>query len=221
MDYCQHPIAIVGARQINDYGRHIATTLSSEVAAIGHSIISGGAMGADACAHWAAIRRMQSHPEQCGITVAVFAGGLHHIGPQMNMRLFEAITSHHGALISELSPSSIPEAHRFLMRNRIIAALSRIIIVTQARSRSGALNTAHWGASLLREVYAVPGDIETPHNAGCNALIRDAKASILTGIDDVAALCARAQCASHSPSGQDRTHNAGAAESAMSAQQWS
>ncbi|WP_369344984.1 DNA-processing protein DprA [Bifidobacterium aquikefiricola] len=198
---CDHPVAIVGSRQINDYGRRMAMLSGRLVSSLGHTVISGGALGADAFAHWGAVQAQESY-EPCsesdvkpGSTIAVFAGGLNHIGPASNQRLFERIKANHGALISELSPDSIPEARRFLLRNRIIAAMSRQIIVTQARTRSGALNTANWGANLLREVYAIPGDIEHPHNAGCNALIRDAKASIITSLEDIAQICSP----SHTP----------------------
>jgi DNA processing protein len=119
----------------------------------------------------------------------VFAGGLNHIGPQRNERLFEAIVANGGALISELCPGTVPEARRFLLRNRIIAALSSTLVVAQARARSGALNTANWAADLGREVYAVPGGIDSPGNAGCNALIRDGKAIILCSTRHIDEIC--------------------------------
>lgn len=195
MTRCAHPVAIVGSRQIDDYDRHMALQVGRLVSSLGHTVISGGALGADAFAHWGAVQYQESNESfsgseiEPGSTIAVFAGGLNHIGPSSNQRLFERIKANHGALISELSPDSIPEARRFLLRNRIIAAMSQQIIVTQARTRSGALNTANWGANLLREVYAIPGDIEHPNNAGCNALIRDAKASIVTSMEDIAQIC--------------------------------
>lgn len=124
-------------------------------------------MGTDAAAHWGALNALHGRmPANVGRTVAVFAGGLNHIGPMRNRTLFERIEAQGGALISELCPGTIPEARRFLLRNRIIAAMSSTLIVTQARLRSGALNTAGWACELLREVYAVPGDINQPCNAG-------------------------------------------------------
>ena len=107
-------------------------------------------MGTDAAAHWGALNALHGRKPGCvGRTVAVFAGGLNHMGPARNRTLFERIESQGGALISELCPGTIPEARRFLLRNRIIAALSSTLVVAQARLRSGALNTAGWACELM------------------------------------------------------------------------
>ncbi len=136
-------------------------------------------MGTDAAAHWGALNALHGRmPANVGKTVAVFAGGLNHIGLMRNRTLFERIEAQGGASISELCPATISEARRFLLRNRIIAAMSSTLIVTQARLRSGGLNTAGWACELLREVYAVPGDINQPCNAGCNKMIGDHRAMI-------------------------------------------
>ncbi|OZG60308.1 DNA protecting protein DprA [Bifidobacterium lemurum] len=186
---CPKPIGVVGSRDISDYGRYVAHTVAEQAAAAGHTVVSGGAMGVDAAAHWGALRAAENPPlNHAGRTVAVFAGGLHHMGPLRNKQLFERIEANHGALISELCPGTIPEARRFLLRNRIIAALSSTLVVAQARLRSGALNTAGWAAELEREVYAAPGDINSPVNAGCNAIISQNKAMLLcaaTSIEDI------------------------------------
>nr|WP_226805660.1 DNA-processing protein DprA [Bifidobacterium eulemuris] len=186
---CPKPIGIVGSRDISDYGRYVAHTVAEQAAAAGHTVVSGGAMGVDAAAHWGALRAAEQLPQgHAGRTVAVFAGGLHHMGPLRNKQLFECIEANQGALISELCPGTIPEARRFLLRNRIIAALSSTLVVAQARLRSGALNTAGWAAELEREVYAAPGDINSPINAGCNAIISQNKAMLLcaaTSIEDI------------------------------------
>lgn len=187
---CPRPVAVVGSRGASDYGRSVARQIGICAASQGHLVVSGGAMGADAAAHWGALEAMRRHGAQAaGRTVAVFAGGLNHIGPHSNQRLFDAITASGGALISELCPGTIPEARRFLLRNRIIAALASSVVVAQARVRSGALNTAHWANELHREVYAVPGDVTVPDNAGCNRLIARAEAGILASPDDIAELC--------------------------------
>jgi DNA processing protein len=186
---CPKPIAIVGSRGVNEYGRSVAHDIALQAAADGHVVVSGGAFGTDAAAHWGALEASRRDDIGAGTTVAVFAGGLNHIGPQRNERLFEAILANGGALISELCPGTVPEARRFLLRNRIIAALSSTVVVAQARTRSGALNTANWAAELGREVYAVPGDIDSPDNAGCNALIRDGKAIILCSTHHIDELC--------------------------------
>lgn len=177
---CSGPVSVVGSRGANDYGRNIARNIARDAASRGHTVVSGGALGADAAAHWGALDAMESYGEHdAGRTVAVFAGGLDHIGPRRNAQLFDAILAHHGALISELCPDTIPEPRRFLLRNRIIAALSRSVVVAQARLRSGALNTAHWANEFSRDVYAIPGNVDTPGNAGCNRLIETNQAMIL------------------------------------------
>lgn len=186
---CEAPVAIVGSRGANGYGCDTARTIGHHVALRGHCVVSGGAYGADAAAHWGAIRAREQYPQRAGRTVAVFAGGLSHIGPQRNATLFNRILDTSGTLISEMSPSTIPEARRFLLRNRIIAALAHSVVVAQARRRSGALNTANWAADLGRDVYAVPGDITNPNNAGCNMLIHEHRAILLPDSEDVSEIC--------------------------------
>lgn len=187
---CPQPLAVVGSRGADDYGRYVAKTIAKKAAEQGHLVISGGAFGIDAAAHWGALDAMSSLGEnESGRTLAVFAGGLNHIGPERNVPLFDRIKANNGALISELCPNTIPEARRFLLRNRIIAALASTVVVAQARSRSGALNTANWAAELGREVYAAPGNINIPGNTGCNWLIRDHRAIILTSVNSVDEIC--------------------------------
>ena len=188
---CDAPLAVVGSRGVNDYGARVARTLASRAASQGHLVVSGEAMGTDAAAHWGALDALArcDDPDSVGRTLAVFAGGLDHVGPQCNRELFSRILDSGGALVSELPPDVVPEARRFLLRNRIIAALASTVVVAQARLRSGALNTAGWAAELNREVYAVPGDITTPGNAGCNRLIADGKAMILTSADAADGIC--------------------------------
>lgn len=187
---CPQPLAVVGSRGADDYGRYVARTVAKKAAEQGHLVVSGGAFGIDAAAHWGALDAMSGiGAEQSGRTVAVFAGGLNHIGPERNQPLFERIKANGGALISELCPNTIPEARRFLLRNRIIAGLASTVVVAQARSRSGALNTANWAAELGREVYAAPGNINIPGNTGCNWLIRDHRATILTSVNAVDEIC--------------------------------
>ncbi|MBW3087824.1 DNA-processing protein DprA [Bifidobacterium sp. 82T24] len=192
---CDAPVAVVGSREANDYGRFVARGIGLHAARAGHLVVSGGAMGADAAAHWGAIAAwdersgIEDGPNPAGRTVAVFAGGLDHIGPSRNLPLFEAMTDRRGALISEMPPGTIPEARRFLLRNRIIAALGRVVVVAQARHRSGALNTATWAAEMSRELYAAPGDIDEPYNTGCNRLVHEGKAVLLASATDVSDIC--------------------------------
>ena len=180
---CDQPLAVVGSRACDEYGRSIAHQIGRQAASQGHLVVSGGAMGTDAAAHWGALTAGG------GRTVAVFAGGLRHMGPKRNSRLFENIEADGGALISELPPDTIPEARRFLLRNRIIAALASDIVVAQARHRSGALNTANWGVELGRRVLAAPGRIDQPENTGCNRLIHEGKAELLLSASDIQEIC--------------------------------
>lgn len=187
---CSDPIAIVGSRGVNDYGRYVARTVAERAASDGHLVISGGAMGADAAAHWGALAAMDTlGVSDAGRTIAIFAGGLNHAGPHRNRELFDRIEASHGALISEMCPDTIPEARRFLLRNRIIAAFASTVVVAQARLRSGALNTANWATEIQRDVYAAPGDVNMPYNSGCNALIHDGKAIILRSASHITDIC--------------------------------
>lgn len=187
---CGAPVAVVGSREVNDYGRFIARAVGLQAAQHGHLVVSGGAMGADAAAHWGAVAaRSNDHASDIttsGTAVAVFAGGLDHRGPSCNLRLFDAIMDTGGALISEMPPGTVPEARRFLLRNRIIAALADVVVIAQARHRSGALNTATWAAEMNRAILAAPGNINEPFNTGCNRLISEGKASILNSLDALA-----------------------------------
>lgn len=111
---CPEPVGIVGSRGVSDYGRQSAHELALRMARAGHLVVSGGALGTDAAAHWGAVKAMdEMSAALAGRTVAVFAGGLNHIGPKSNQNLFEQIESHSGALISELCPGTVPEARRF------------------------------------------------------------------------------------------------------------
>lgn len=189
---CERPLAIVGSRAADDYGLTVAQELAAQAASAGHLVVSGGAMGVDAAAHQGALSAVppdSDASESYGRTVAIFAGGLRHAGPPRNRRLFERIRRQGGALISELCPDVIPESRRFLLRNRLIAALASSVVVAQARPRSGALNTAKWAAELNRVLYAVPGAITSPRNAGCNSLIHTGMAILVPTIRCIDDIC--------------------------------
>ncbi|WP_164515823.1 DNA-processing protein DprA [Bifidobacterium dolichotidis] len=184
---CDEPLAIIGSRAASDYGAHVARQLASCAVRDGHSVISGGALGIDAHAHWGAVDAAAA--DNAGPTLAVFAGGLRHIGPSSNMQLFKQMMHWRGALLSEMPPYCAPVARRFLMRNRIIAALASVVCVAQARIHSGALNTAHWAQELNRELYAVPGLITRPDHTGCHRLIDEQAARVLSTCESVEQLC--------------------------------
>ena len=135
-------VAVVGARAATDYGTRVAAALGYDLAAAGVTVISGGAFGIDAAAHRGALAAE-------GMTVVVSAGGLDQPYPRANARLFDR-AAQAGLLISESPPGAAPQRHRFLIRNRIIAALSRGVVVVEAAHRSGAANTASHAVALGR-----------------------------------------------------------------------
>jgi DNA processing protein len=179
---CLHSVSVVGSRAATAYGSHVATELSAELSGLGWTVISGGAFGIDACAHRGALA-------VGGCTVAVLASGLNFGYPKGNGDLFAAIT-HTGVMVSECPPDRAPTRPGFLVRNRVIAALSRGTLVVEAAVRSGALNTARHARELNRPVMAVPGPITSEQSAGCHELIREAQATCVTGARDIMELVA-------------------------------
>lgn len=175
-------IALVGARACTGYGEHVAGELSAALAGEGRVVVSGGAYGIDAVAHRVALA-------VGGTTLAVMAGGLDRFYPAGNSDLLGRI-AREGAVVSELGPGSSPSRIRFLTRNRLIAALSRACVVVEAGWRSGTLSTANHALTLMRPVAAVPGPVTSAASAGCHDLVRDQKAVLVTGADQVRELVA-------------------------------
>jgi DNA processing protein len=175
-------VAIVGARAATAYGEHVAVDLSYGLAGQGVLVVSGGAYGIDAAAHRGALAAGRA-------TMVVSAGGLDRPYPSGNASLFER-AAEYGLLVSESPPGSTPQRHRFLTRNRLIAAFSTGTLVVEAAMRSGAANTAAHASRLGRPVMAVPGPVTSPMSAGCHALLaRDQdRALLVTCVDDVLAV---------------------------------
>jgi DNA processing protein len=173
-------IAIVGSRAASGYGVRVASDIAADLGEQGWSIISGLAFGIDAAAHRGALAVSAS-------TAAVLAGGLDAIYPIAHTQLGDQIRSH-GVLISEVAPGMPPMRHRFLTRNRIIAALTRGTLVVEAAHRSGSLRTAATAEAMLRPVMAVPGSIHAPASAGVHQWIADRRAELITSATDVLAI---------------------------------
>ncbi|MDR2983801.1 MAG: DNA-processing protein DprA [Nocardiopsaceae bacterium] len=173
---CLRSVSVVGSRTATAYGCHVATELSADLADLGWTIISGGAFGIDAAAHRGALA-------VDGTTVAVLASGLNFGYPKGNADMFAAIAGN-GVLVSECPPDRSPTRPGFLIRNRVIAGLSRGTLVVEAALRSGAINTARHAQELNRPVMAVPGPITSEQSAGCHELIRES-ATCVTGARDV------------------------------------
>jgi DNA processing protein len=174
---CLDSVSIVGARAASGYGNHVALEIAASLAEHGVTIVSGGAFGIDASAHRGALAAD-------GVTVAVLAGGLEFGYPRGHAQLFAAIGAQ-GLLVSECPPARGPTRPGFLIRNRIIAALSRGTVVVEAALRSGALNSARHARELCRLVMAVPGPVTSEQSAGCHELIRDFGAMCVTCANDV------------------------------------
>lgn len=170
-------IAIVGARQANNYGQRVVNQIVPPLVAQDWTIVSGGALGIDTMAHRATV-------DAGGRTIAVLGSGLLRPYPQSNWRLFDDIVDSGGTLVSSFSVQTEPLPGNFPARNRIIAGLSRGCIVVQAAVKSGARITAQCALDQSREVFAIPGPIDDPLSAGCNALIQEG-AKLTTCIEDV------------------------------------
>jgi DNA processing protein len=175
-------VGIVGARAATPYGEYVTADLAYGLTRHAVTVVSGGAYGIDAAAHRAALGAG-------GPTVLVSAGGLDRPYPTGNATLFDQVAAE-GLLISESPPGCSPQRHRFLTRNRIIAAFSTGVVVVEAAARSGATNTANHGALQGRPVMAVPGPVTSAMSAGCHDLLRrEGNAALLvTGVADVLAV---------------------------------
>lgn len=169
--------AVVGARASSSYGEFVAADLAAGAASAGIAVYSGAAYGIDAAAHAAAL-------SAGGVTVAIMAGGLDRTYPVGNVDLVERITRT-GVVIAEVPCGTTPTKHRFLARNRLIAALSDATVIVEAGWRSGALNTAHHAQAIGRPLGVVPGPITSASSMGCHRLLREGDAVCITGLDDV------------------------------------
>jgi DNA processing protein len=171
-------VAVVGARAASSYGTHVTTEISYGLAEHGWTVVSGGAFGIDAAAHRAALAAG-------GLTVAVLACGVDRPYPVGNSGLFEQIADT-GLLISEWPPGSEPLRHRFLIRNRVIAAATKGTVVVEAAARSGAGQTMSRVLALDRAAMVVPGPVTSAMSVGCHELLRThPQARLVTGLPHV------------------------------------
>ncbi|MFN3925243.1 MAG: DNA-processing protein DprA [Pseudarthrobacter sp.] len=176
-------IALVGSRDSTSYGAAVTGDLAYSLAQRGFTVVSGGAYGIDAHAHRAALAGASGAVP----TIAVMAGGVDRFYPSGNEDLLRAVCNQ-GAVLAEVPPGSAPTRYRVLQRNRIIAALSAVTVVVEARWRSGALNTAHHAETLGWVFGAVPGSVHSANSAGCHRLLRDGGAVCVTDAAEVAEL---------------------------------
>ncbi|CCG04609.1 DNA-processing protein DprA [Blastococcus saxobsidens] len=161
-------VAVVGSRASTAYGEHVAAELGHQLGERGWTVVSGGAFGIDSAAHRGALAAEAP-------TIAVLACGVDRVYPAAHGALFGRIAET-GLLVSEWPPGCAPLRHRFLVRNRLIAALTRGTVVVEAAARSGAQATANRARRLGRALMVVPGPITSALSVGCHELLRDEEA---------------------------------------------
>lgn len=166
--HCLHlpQLAIVGSRRMTRGAEIIAHSWSKNLAASGFTITSGMAIGIDSCAHRGALEANK------GISIGVIATGIDCMYPRRNASLAEQIIEKGGALVTEFAPGTPPLPAHFPQRNRIISGLSLGVLVVEAALNSGSLITAKYALEQNREVFAIPGSINSPQSKGCHQLIK-------------------------------------------------
>jgi DNA processing protein len=175
-------IAVVGTRVATDYGRLLAREFGYGLADRGWAVVSGMAFGIDTAAHQGALAAG-------GCTVAVLACGVDVVYPKANRALYDRICAE-GAIVSEHPPGAAPLRPRFLVRNRLIAALSAGTVVVEMAVRSGAKATATYAGRLNRHVMAVPGPVTSAVSAGCHQLLRDRPDTVVvTRVEEIVEQC--------------------------------
>ncbi|MGY0491487.1 DNA-processing protein DprA [Streptomyces sp. WG-D5] len=172
-------VAVVGARACTDYGVRVGASLGAGLAERGWVVVSGGAYGVDAAAHRGALG-------VTGATVAVLACGIDRVYPRGHAQLIDRVAEQ-GLVIGELPPGDHPTPSRFILRNRVIAALTRGTVVVEAAYRSGALGTARWAQRLGRHAMGVPGPVTSNVSAGVHELLRK-EAVLVTDAEEVVEL---------------------------------
>ncbi|MEX1049711.1 MAG: DNA-processing protein DprA [Akkermansiaceae bacterium] len=180
----RHAIGVVGSRRATHYGTQATKKLTYQLAQSGFTIISGLARGIDTAAHEAAVAAN-------GRTIAVIGSGLGQLYPPENLSLAERIAAGNGAVVSEFPLHTAPDKQTFPMRNRIVAAWSRALLVVECPAWSGSLITANLASEYGKPIFAVPGPIDKPTSAGCNQLIREGATLVMEAghiLDDLGEL---------------------------------
>jgi DNA processing protein len=170
-------IAVVGTRKATSYGRNACEKIVDGLVAAGVTTVSGLALGIDTCCH----RRTL---EQDGRTIAVLGSGIDVKYPSENRKYWDMIVEK-GLILSEFVPGTIPAPYNFPQRNRIIAGISRGVVIVESREKGGSLITATIALEEGRDVYAIPGEIFSPVSEGCNNLIRKSEAKLITSAEHI------------------------------------
>jgi DNA processing protein len=174
-------VAVVGTRAPSDDGRRRARSLAEDLGRAGVCVVSGLALGIDGAAHEGALAAGAP-------TIGVLGGGHDHFFPPRHRELAARIVAGGGAVVSPFAPDVVARPWQFLARNAVIAVLVDAVVVVEAAARSGALNTAGHAGDRGIPVLAIPGDVDRPKAAGCNALIRDGATLVRDAEDVLAAL---------------------------------
>lgn len=168
---------IVGTRSPTPYGKQVGRYFGRELARLGMVIVSGFARGTDKEAHLGAL-------EANGVTVAVFGSGVDVVYPSEHKALYYRILER-GAVLSEQPPGTMPDRYNFPVRNRIISGMCRGVLIVECGEESGAIITAQYALEQNREVFAIPGRIDSPKSKGPHRLIRDSRARLVSDPVDI------------------------------------
>lgn len=177
LDLSRPLIAIVGTRKATPSGQKTALEFSKALCERGFGVVSGLALGIDACAHQGVLGAN-------GYTIAVLGNAIDDVYPLENKGLADQIIQSGGAIISEYGPGEATEKNNFIERNRIVSALSIAVLVIEAPIHSGALVTARTGGEQGKDVFVVPGSIGDPNFEGSHKLIRDG-AVLVSSVEDI------------------------------------
>jgi DNA processing protein len=169
-------VALVGSRQTTHYGLEVARKLAYQLAYVGVTVVSGGARGIDTAAHQGALSAK-------GRTIAVLGTGINIVFPPENAELFERVAAS-GAIVSQYPFNRKADKQSFAIRNRIVAGMTLGTVVVEANLTSGALITANFATEYGRQIFAVPGRIDSPRSKGCHDLIKKG-AKLCEGAEDI------------------------------------
>ncbi len=171
-------LAIVGTRRCTKYGKDVTLMFSREIAKAGITIVSGLCDGVDTHAHTGCV-------EVGGKTIAVLGGGLNCIYPAVNIPLAERILETGGLLVSEYKPNVKPTRYFFPARNRLVAGISRGVLITEATEKSGSMHTKEYALENNRDLYVVPGRITDIYSKGCNMVIKNCQSAMVLSPDEI------------------------------------
>lgn len=171
-------VAIVGTRRCTKYGKETTYRFAYDIASSGLTVVSGLADGVDSVAHKATL-------DAKGHTIAVLACGINNCYPATNKPLYDSIVENDGLVLSEHKPNEKALAYYFPARNRIIAGLSKGVLITEATEKSGSMHTKEYALENNRDLYVVPGRITDIYSSGCNAIIKNCQSVMVLSPDEI------------------------------------